>query len=54
MWCGGAAGAVAGGAGGGDAGTSSRAAPAANIGALIIKIGFRGILYNTYNKEPSK
>ena len=25
-----------------------------NIGALIIRIGFWGILYYTYNKEPPK
>ena len=25
-----------------------------SIGALIIRIGFRGILYYKYNKEPPK
>ena len=25
-----------------------------NIGALIIRIGFEGIIYHDYNKEPPK
>ena len=25
-----------------------------NLGALIIRIGFGGILYHNYNKEPPK
>ena len=36
----------------GDSGVDDKPIPGGTVGALIIRVGFRDLLYYSYNKEP--